>query len=109
MYVINLKKHEDMKKIILTLSVCLSCIMVANARLYPHVVDTLPKRVVNGLEMIPVRTTYYDSGEIYWDLRVSDFEKCFQRFESKCPGEINYKLNSDEVNQAIAAWLAVIG
>ena len=43
-------------------------------------------------------------GEIYWDLRVSDFEKCFQRFESKCPGEINYKLNSDEVNQAIYDW-----
>ena len=93
-----------MKKIILTLFICLSCIIVANARLYPHVVDTLLKRVVNGLEVIPVRTTYYDSGEIYWDLRVSDFEKCFQRFESKCPGEINYKLNSDEVNQAIYDW-----
>lgn len=43
-----------MKKIILTLSVCLSCIMVANAE-YPHVVDTLPKRIVNGLEIIPVK------------------------------------------------------
>ena len=49
-----------MKKIILTLFICLSCIIVANARLYPHVVDTLLKRVVNGLEVIPVRTTYYD-------------------------------------------------
>ena len=93
-----------MKKIILTLSVCLSCIMIANARLYPHVVDTLPKRVINGLEVIPVRTTYYDSGDIYWKLKISDFEKCFQRFESKCLGEINYKLNSDEVNQAIDDW-----
>lgn len=43
-----------MKKIILTLFVCLSCIMVANAE-YPHVVDTLPKRIVNGLEIIPVK------------------------------------------------------
>ena len=98
---INLK---GMKKIILTLSVCLFCIMVANARLYPHVVDTLPKRVVNGLEVIPVRTTYKNSGEIYWKLRISDFEKCFQRFESKYPGGMNYNLNSAEVNQAIYNW-----
>ena len=93
-----------MKKIILTLLVCLSCIMVANARWNPHVVDTLPKRVVNGLEVIPVRTTYNNSGEIYWKLRISDFEKCFQRFESKYPGGMNYNLNSDEVNQAIYDW-----
>ncbi|HJA14021.1 MAG TPA: hypothetical protein H9796_02915 [Candidatus Butyricimonas faecavium] len=92
-----------MKKIILTLSLCLSCIMVANARLYPHVVDTLPKRVVNGLEVIPVRKTY-KSGGVYWKLRISDFEKCFQRFESKYPGGMNYNLNSDEVNQAIYDW-----
>ena len=92
-----------MKKIILTLFVCLSCIMVANARLYPHVVDTLPKRVINGLEVIPVRKTY-KSGGVYWKLRISDFEKCFQRFESKYPGGMNYNLNSDEVNQAIYDW-----
>ena len=93
-----------MKKIILTLSVCLSCIMIANARLYPHVVDTLPKRVINGLEVIPVRTTYYDSGDIYWKLKISDFEKCFQRFKNKCRGEINYALNSSEVDKAIYDW-----
>ena len=93
-----------MKKIILTLSLCLSCIMVANARWNPHVIDTLPKRVVNGLEVIPVRTTYNNSGEIYWKLRISDFEKCFQQFESKYPGGMNYNLNSDEVNQAIYNW-----
>ena len=92
-----------MKKIILTLFVCLSCIMVANARLYPHVVDTLPKRVINGLEVIPVRKTY-KSGGVYWKLRISDFEKCFQRFESKYPGGMNYNLNSDKVNQAIYDW-----
>ena len=44
-----------MKKIILTLYVCLSCIMIANARWNPSVVDTLPKRVINGLEVILIR------------------------------------------------------
>ena len=83
-----------MKKIILTLFVCLSCIMVANAE-YPHVVDTLPKRIVNGLEIIPVKKTY-EWGGVFWDFRVSDFEKCFQRFKNKCRGEINYALNSSE-------------
>ena len=92
-----------MKKIILTLYVCLSCIMIANARWYSSVVDTLPKRVINGLEVIPVRETY-DSGKIFWSLRVSDFKECFQRFESKYPGGINYNLNSDEVNKAIYDW-----
>ena len=92
-----------MKKITLTLFVCLSCIMIANARWYSSVVDTLPKRVINGLEVIPVRKTY-DSGNIFWRLRVSDFKECFQRFESKYPGGINYNLNSDKVNKAIYDW-----
>ena len=60
-----------MKKIILTLYVCLSCIMIANARWNPSVVDTLPKRVINGLEVILIRETY-ESGNIFWTLRVSD-------------------------------------
>ena len=55
--------------------------MVANAE-YPHVVDTLPKRIVNGLEIIPVKKTY-ERGGVFWDFRVSDFEKCFQRFKNK--------------------------
>ena len=92
-----------MKKIILTLYVCLSCIMIANARWNPSVVDTLPKRVINGLEVILIRETY-ESGNIFWTLRVSDFKECFQRFESKYPGAINYNLNSDEVNEVIADW-----
>lgn len=96
---INLK---GMKKIILTLFVCLSCIMVANAE-YPHVVDTLPKRIVNGLEIIPVKKTY-EWGGVFWDFRVSDFEKCFQRFKNKCRGKINYDLNSSEVDKAIYDW-----
>ena len=37
-------------------------------------------------------------------MRVSDFKECFQRFESKYPGGINYNLNSDEVNKAIYDW-----
>ena len=82
-----------MKKIILTLYVCLSCIMIANARWNPSVVDTLSKRVISGLEVIPIRTTY-ESGGVYWKLRASDFKDYFVRFESKYPGAINYNLNS---------------
>ena len=33
-----------------------------------------------------------------------DFEKCFQRFKNKCRGEINYALNSSEVDKAIYDW-----
>ena len=92
-----------MKKIILTLYVCLSCLMIANARWNPSVVDTLPKRVINGLEVILIRETY-ESGNIFWTLRVSDFKKSFQRFESKYPGGINYNFNSEEVNKSIYDW-----
>ena len=77
--------------------------MIANAQWYPYVVDTLPKRVINGLEVILIRETY-ESGNIFWTLRVSDFKKCFQRFESKYPGGINYNFNSEEVNKSIYDW-----
>ena len=77
--------------------------MIANARWNPSVVDTLPKRVINGLEVILIRETY-ESGNIFWTLRVSDFKKCFQRFESKYPGGINYNFNSEEVNKSIYDW-----
>lgn len=63
----------------------------------------LPKRIVNGLEIIPVKKTY-EWGGVFWDFRVSDFEKCFQRFKNKCRGEINYALNSSEVDKAIYDW-----
>ena len=79
--------------------------MIANARWNPSVVDTLPKRVINGLEVILIRETY-ESGNIFWTLRVSDFKKCFQRFESKYPGGINYNFNSEEVNKSIYDWEA---
>ena len=74
-----------MKRSILTLFVCLACIMLANARWKtPPVIDTLAKRVINGLEVIPIRTTYPE--KTFWKLRVSDFDKHFQKFESKYPG-----------------------
>ena len=56
--------------------------------------------VAQGLEIIPVKKTY-EWGGVFWDFRVSDFEKCFQRFKNKCRGEINYALNSSEVDKAI--------
>ena len=55
--------------------------MLANARWNPSVVDTLPKRVISGLEVIPIKKAF-ESGEVLWRLRVSDFKECFQRFES---------------------------
>ena len=79
-----------MKKIVLTLFVCLSCVMLANARWNPSVVDTLPKRVISGLEVIPIKKAF-ESGEVLWRLRVSDFKECFQRFESKYPGGIKFR------------------
>lgn len=93
-----------MKKVILILFVCLSCSMIANASLETSsVIDTLPKRVINGLEVIPIRTTY-QSGKIFWKLRVSDFDKCFQKFESKYPGGIDYSLEAKETAEAICDW-----
>ena len=77
--------------------------MLANARWNPSVVDTLPKRVISGLEVIPIKKAF-ESGDIFWTLRVSDFKKCFQRFESKYPGGINYNFNSEEVNKSIYDW-----
>ena len=92
-----------MKKIIITLFVCLSCIMIANAQWTPYVVDTLPQRIINGLEVIPIKKTY-ESGGVYWRLRTSDLKDNLLRFESKYPGGIDYNLNSDEVNEAICDW-----
>lgn len=92
-----------MKKTILTLFVCLSCIMIAHARRNLSVVDTLPKRIINGLEVIPIRTTF-QTGEIFWKLRASDFNQCFRQFESKYPGGINYTLESREIVDALFDW-----
>ena len=65
--------------------------------------DTLPQRIINGLEVIPIKKTY-ESGGVYWRLRTSDLKDNLLRFESKYPGGINYNLNSDEVNEAICDW-----
>lgn len=90
-----------MKKTILTLFVCLACIMLANARWKtPPVIDTLAKRVINGLEVIPIRTTYPE--KTFWKLRVSDFDKHFQKFESKYPGGL--RLESEETEKAMYDW-----
>ena len=77
--------------------------MIANAQWTPYVVDTLPQRIINGLEVIPIKKTY-ESGGVYWRLRTSDLKDNLLRFESKYPGGINYNLNSDEVNEAICDW-----
>ena len=81
-----------MKKIIFTLLISLLCSIIAKARIQEiPVVDTLPKRVINGLEVVPIKTTY-KSGEIFWRLRVPDFEKHFQSFKSRYAGAISYRL-----------------
>ena len=77
--------------------------MIANAQWTPYVVDTLPQRIINGLEVIPIKKTY-ESGGVYWRLRTSDLKDNLLRFESKYPGGIDYNLNSDEVNEAICDW-----
>lgn len=93
-----------MKKIILTLFISLSLIMVANATSWGgSVTDTLPKRVINGLEVTPIRQTY-ESGEIFWKLRAVDFEKKLQRFNSKYPGAIEHTTTSREMFDAIYNW-----
>ena len=40
--------------------------MLANARCNPSVVDTLPKRVISGLEVIPIKKAF-ESGEVLWE------------------------------------------
>ncbi|MCQ4875302.1 hypothetical protein [Butyricimonas paravirosa] len=93
-----------MKKIILILLVNLSCVIMASADIWtPCIVDTLSKRVINGLEVVPIRTTY-ESGEIFWRLQVPDFEKKFWNFESKYPGIINYGFVSEAITDSIADW-----
>ena len=94
-----------MKKIIFTLLINLFCTMIVKAfdiNDFP-VVDTLPKKVINGLEVVPIRTTY-KSGEVSWRLRAPDYEKKFQCFSSKYPGNINFNLASEEIVETIYNW-----
>ncbi len=91
-----------MKKAILILLVILPCGVQAKADgLY--VQDTLSERVINGLKVVPIRRTY-DTGEIFWRLRIPDFEKNFQKFESKYLGMINYNLEFKETIDTIFVW-----
>ena len=77
--------------------------MIANAQWTPYVVDTLPQRIINGLEVIPIKKTY-ESGGVYWRLRTSDLKDNLLRFESKYPGEMNFSLESSETAEAIGEW-----
>ena len=88
----------------LALFVCLSYSMLANAQVESSgVIDTLTKRVINGLEVVPIRTSY-DGIPFEWRLRVPDFDSYFQKFESKYPGCINYSLESKETATAMRDW-----
>ncbi len=58
-----------MKKIIFTLLINLFCTMIVKAfdiNDFP-VVDTLSKRLINGLEVVPIRTTF-QSGEVFLEI-----------------------------------------
>lgn len=94
-----------MKKVILTLLVSVLCVTLAEAQMFTGSgkLDTLPERVINGLAVIPIKQTF-KSGEVSWKLRVPDFEKQFEHFESKYPGCINYNPLSVATTDSIADW-----
>lgn len=94
-----------MKKVILTLLTSLLCVILAKAQVSESSTeDTLSQRVINGLEVIPIRTSSVFSAKDTWKLRVTDFEKKFQNFESKYPGIIDYRSVSPESADSIADW-----
>lgn len=101
--------NKKMEKVILTLLTSVLCVMLAEAQFLPRMlplVDTLPRTVVNDLEVIPVKTTitYSDSSkEIIWKLHVPEFEKSFQNFENKYPGCISDPV-SEEILENISDW-----
>lgn len=72
----------------LALFVCLSYSMLANAQVESSgVIDTLTKRVINGLEVVPIRTSR-DGVPFRWELRVHDFDSHFQKFEGRYAGSV---------------------
>ncbi|MBC5620147.1 hypothetical protein [Butyricimonas hominis] len=96
-----------MKKVIQTLLSSLLCATLAEAQVdkNPVIVDTLPSRVINGLEVVPIKASSYITGKIYyWRLQLPDFEKKFQNFESKSPGRINTRFISNETRESIFNW-----
>lgn len=95
-----------MKRLILVLLMILSYITMVNASVITVTGDTLSKRVVNGLEMVPIKTTLNYCKEleaICWKLHVPDFDKSFQKFENKYPGSIDDPV-SKEIVEVIADW-----
>lgn len=95
-----------MKKIILTLLVSLLCTIVVKAFVVRDslILDTLPERIINGLEVIPIKISYYTSGRVNWKLRTVDFNKKIQKFNGKYPSEINWETISNEVHNTIRCW-----
>ena len=97
-----------MKNVILTLLVYLSYVVMVNASTAIKIrkEDTLSKRVINGLEIVPIRTKVGCCKEletIHWKLHVPDFDKSFQKFESKYPGYIGKSLTHEMV-EMLADW-----
>ena len=97
-----------MKNVILTLLVYLSYVVMVNASTAINIrkEDTLSKRVINGLEIVPIRTKVGCCKEletIHWKLHVPDFDKSFQKFESKYPGYIGESLTHEMV-EMLADW-----
>ena len=94
-----------MKKVILTLLTSLLCVMLVEGQISEAPMeDTLPQRIINGLEVIPIRTTTIFSKEDSWILRVPNFEKNFQNLDSKYPGIIDYSSVPSELTDSIADW-----
>ena len=97
-----------MKNVILTLLVYLSYVVMVNASTAINIrkEDTLSKRVINGLEIVPIRTEVgccKELGTIHWKSHVPDFDKSFQKFESKYPGYIGESLTHEMV-EMLADW-----
>jgi len=98
-----------MRKVIIALLTSMLCVLSVEAQIFSDRFieeDTLPQRVVNGLEVVPIKEYTFISGEIhYWKLHVPDFEEKFQHFESRYPGIIDYRFVSAGPRDSIADWL----
>ena len=69
--------------------------------------DTLSKRMINGLEVVPIKMKtliYKGQSEVnLWRLHIPDFEESFQNFESKYPGRMGDSF-SIEILEKLADW-----
>ena len=61
--------------------------------------DTLSKRMINGLEVVPIKMKtliYKGQSEVnLWRLHIPDFEESFQNFDSKYPGRMGDSFSID--------------